>query len=95
MSVPIVICPCGELVDLLSVRHFTTMDVDDMDTCRCKHYMSPSFRQQEVLGLPKGRALMGWCKPLLSADSLMVQRLVGICSSPVHPQRSPHVQRRR
>ena len=33
MSVPIVICPWGELVTLLSVRHFTTMDVDDMETC--------------------------------------------------------------
>lgn len=33
ISVPIVICPWGELVTLLSVRHFTTMDVDDMDTC--------------------------------------------------------------
>ena len=26
------ICPWGELVTLLSVRHLTTMDVDDMDT---------------------------------------------------------------
>ena len=33
MSVPIVICPCGEAVALLSVRHFTTIEVDDMDTC--------------------------------------------------------------
>ena len=30
---PIVICPCGEDVALLSCRHFTTIDVDDMDTC--------------------------------------------------------------
>lgn len=29
---PIVICPWGELPALLSVRHFTTMDVEDMDT---------------------------------------------------------------
>ena len=29
-----VIWPCGELVTLLSVRHFTTIDVEDMDTCR-------------------------------------------------------------
>ena len=33
MSVPIVIWPCGEAVALLSARHFTTMEVDDMDTC--------------------------------------------------------------
>ena len=30
---PIVICPCGELVTLLSVRHLTTMEVEDIDTC--------------------------------------------------------------
>jgi hypothetical protein len=33
MRVPIVICPCGELVALLSVKHFTTMEVEDIDTC--------------------------------------------------------------
>ena len=37
MRVPIVICPCGEDVALLSCRHFTTIDVDDMDTCRREH----------------------------------------------------------
>ena len=31
---PIVIWPCGEAVTLLSVRHFTTIDVEDMDTWR-------------------------------------------------------------
>ena len=29
-----VIWPWGELVTLLSVRHFTTIDVEDMDTWR-------------------------------------------------------------
>ena len=29
-----VIWPCGEAVTLLSVRHFTTIDVEDMDTWR-------------------------------------------------------------
>ena len=33
MSVPMVICPCAEPADLLSVRHLMTMDVDDMETC--------------------------------------------------------------
>ena len=34
MRVPMVIWPCGEAVTLLSVRHFTTIDVEDMDTWR-------------------------------------------------------------
>ena len=33
MRVPIVMAPCGVLVDLVSDRHLITMDVDDMDTC--------------------------------------------------------------
>ena len=33
---PMVIWPCGELVTLLSVRHLTTIDVEDMDTW--KHF---------------------------------------------------------
>ena len=33
MSVPMVIWPCWELVALASVRHLTTMEVDDIDTC--------------------------------------------------------------
>ncbi len=32
MSVPMVMAPCGVLVDLVSERHLMTMDVEDMDT---------------------------------------------------------------
>ena len=28
-----VICPCGELLDLVSARHLITMEVEDIDTC--------------------------------------------------------------
>lgn len=34
MRVPMVICPCGELLDLVSVRHLMTMEVEDIDTCK-------------------------------------------------------------
>ena len=33
MRVPMVICPWAMLVERLSSRHLTTMEVDDMDTC--------------------------------------------------------------
>ena len=33
MRVPIVIWPCCVFVALASVRHLTTMEVDDIDTC--------------------------------------------------------------
>ena len=34
MRVPMVICPCGELLDLVSARHLITMEVEDIDTCK-------------------------------------------------------------
>ena len=34
MSVPMVICPWAMLLERLSSRHLTTIEVDDMDTCR-------------------------------------------------------------
>lgn len=33
MRVPMVIWPCCELVAFASVKHFTTIEVEDIDTC--------------------------------------------------------------
>lgn len=47
-----VICPCGDVVDFVSVKHFTTMDVDDMETCTAQSIMvalTISFEGEHLL----------------------------------------------
>lgn len=49
MSVPMVMAPCGVLVDLVSDRHLITMDVEDMDTWPPRqraHSATSRFTQQ-------------------------------------------------
>ena len=51
MRVPIVMAPCGVLVDLVSDRHLITMDVEDMDTCSQRmSYWSDGVVQEMCTG---------------------------------------------
>ena len=66
-----VICPYDDVVDFVSVRHLTTMDVDDMDTCN----RTRNWHQHKSIALESSIAKAVSQHPAMSARSIDLTRI--------------------